>query len=223
MRIKTPFKLDENMQRIDDTPAHVAIREAMVNAIIHADYGGRMGIVVTLWRDHYEFRNPGLMRMTTAKAFKGANSDCRNRTLQKFFQFLGHSEKAGSGFQRIFMGTDEQHWARPTISEDFELDQTYLTVPCVDLSAVDHTAPGMKTGMKDTESTLKSTLKSTLNKTDARIVELLLDNASVTISDLVADLKLTREAINKAIKRLKDAEVIRRVGPDRGGYWEVVK
>ena len=57
-----------------------------------------------------------------------------NKTLQKMFQFLGYSEKAGSGFPKIFMGTDEQHWERPTLREDFQLDQTYLNMPTVDLS-----------------------------------------------------------------------------------------
>ena len=133
--IKVPFKLDANMQRIDETAAHTAIREAMVNTLVHADYGGRMGIVICRWYDRIEFRNAGLLRMSREKAVQGWNSDCRNKGLQKMFQFLGYSEKAGSGFPKIFMGTDEQHWARPTLREDFELDQTYLNMPTVDLSS----------------------------------------------------------------------------------------
>ncbi len=35
--LKKPFVLDKNMQRVDDTPVHKAIREAFVNMIIHAD------------------------------------------------------------------------------------------------------------------------------------------------------------------------------------------
>ncbi len=82
------------------------------------------GLPGSLWESYSAFCNTD-----------GGISDCRNKELQKMFQFLGYSEKAGSGFPKIFMGTDEQHWARPTIREDFELDQTYLNMPTVDLSS----------------------------------------------------------------------------------------
>ena len=36
-------------------------------------------------------------------------------------------------------------------------------------------------------------------------------------------LGITRDGVNKAIRRLKIAGVIRRVGPDKGGHWEIVK
>ena len=214
--IKVPFKLDANMQRIDETAAHVAIRESLVNTFVHADYSGRMGIVVCKWQDRIEFRNPGTLRMPIADAYKGWKSDCRNKSLQKMFQFLGYSEKAGSGFPKIFMGTDEQHWSRPFLREDFEFEQTTLTMPTVDQLDLASQSGG-------DEKYPKSTLKSTLNKTDARIAEVMSENSSVTIPDLVADTKLTREAIKKALKRMKDAGVIRRVGPKNGGHWEVIK
>ena len=81
-----------------------------------------------------------------------------------------------------------------------------------------------KIGLDDAKSTLKnkeSTLKSTLNPTDARIVELISGNPSVTIPDLGNSLGLSREGVRKALKRLKEANVICRVGPDKGGHWEV--
>ena len=80
-----------------------------------------------------------------------------------------------------------------------------------------------KSTLKNKESTLKSTLKSTLNPTDARIVELISGNPSVTISDLENSLGLSREGVRKALKRLKKANVICRVGPDKGGHWEVCR
>ena len=42
------------------------------------------------------------------------------------------------------------------------------------------------------------------------------------IADLAAALQLSVKAVEKNIKQLKDAGLLRRVGPDRGGHWEVV-
>ena len=46
--IKVPFKL-EGTDRIDDTPLHKALREALANALIHADYYDRRGLVIQKW------------------------------------------------------------------------------------------------------------------------------------------------------------------------------
>ena len=164
----------------------------------------------------------------------------RNKGLQKMFQFLGYSEKAGSGFPKIFMGTDEQHWARPFLQEDFKFEQTTLTMPTVDLSEDSPTAnigaesdqnptktrpittPEVSSTLKSTQKTAGITLKSTQKTTDSTLKEIVEKDPSVTIESLATLLGITRDGVNKAIRRLKTAGAIRRVGPDKGGHWEIV-
>ena len=43
--IKVPFKLD-GIYRVDDTPVHKALREALANCLVNADYYGRRGLVI---------------------------------------------------------------------------------------------------------------------------------------------------------------------------------
>ena len=76
-----------------------------------------------------------------------------------------------------------------------------------------------KGGLK---SGLKSSLKSGLNKTDVIIVDGIESNAKSTIPDLMDLTGLSRNGVKKALDRLKSAGIIRRVGPDKGGHWEVV-
>lgn len=172
------------------------------------DCDERMGIVICRWHDRIEFRNPGTLRMPVEDAYKGWKSDCRNKGLQKMFQFLGYSEKAGSGFPKIFMGTDEQHWARPFLQEDFKFEQTTLTMPTVDLTEND-TSPegGVKGGVKTT--------------TD-RILAMIESDPSVTYQKLAREIGVTENAITKHIKHLTVEKLIRRVGPKKGGHWEIV-
>lgn len=58
--LKVPFQL-QSETRIDDTPVHRALREALTNALIHADYTGRISILVVKRPDLFGFRNPGLI------------------------------------------------------------------------------------------------------------------------------------------------------------------
>lgn len=72
------------------------------------------------------------------------------------------------------------------------------------------------------ESTLKSTLKDTLKGTQKTIVEIIISNPNVTIPEVARQLDLNPRGIAKHFKVLQDKGVIRRVGPDKGGHWEVI-
>jgi hypothetical protein len=123
--LKVPFRL-VGEQRIDDTAVHRALREALVNALIHADYSGRVSVLIVKRPDLFGFRNPGLMRLPIEEAIRGGISDCRNRIIQKMFQLAGLGEQAGSGIPRIFKDWTGQHWRAPSIEERREPDQTLL-------------------------------------------------------------------------------------------------
>ncbi len=123
--LKVPFKL-EGDQRMDDTPVHEALREALVNTLIHADYSGRLSILIVKRPDMFGFRNPGTMRVPIDIALQGGESDCRNRNLQKMFQLVGLGEQAGSGLPKIYRNWERQSWRKPLLYEKFDRDQTLL-------------------------------------------------------------------------------------------------
>ena len=68
----------------------------------------------------------------------------------------------------------------------------------------------------------KSSLKSSL-KSSQKILELISVSPSITISEIADRLGMTTRGVDKNIKRLKEQGIIRRVGPDKGGHWEVVE
>jgi predicted HTH transcriptional regulator len=123
--LKVPFQLQEG-QRIEDTPVHEALREALVNTLIHADFSGRVSILVVKRPDMFGFRNPGLMRVPLALAVQGGSSDCRNRRLQTLFQLVGYGDHAGSGIPKIYRNWTGQHWRRPLLYELPEPEQTLM-------------------------------------------------------------------------------------------------
>jgi len=123
--LKVPFQLQAG-QRIDDTPVHEALREALVNTLIHADFSGRVSVLVVKRPDMFGFRNPGLMRIPPEQAVIGGDSDCRNRRLQTMFQLVGYGDHAGSGLPKIYRNWAGQHWRRPVLYELREPEQTLI-------------------------------------------------------------------------------------------------
>jgi len=123
--LKVPFQLQDG-QRVDDTPVHEALREALANTLIHADYSGRVSVLVVKRPDMFGFRNPGRMRIAPELAVLGGNSDCRNRHLQTMFQLVGYGDHAGSGLPKIYSNWAGQHWRRPVLHELPEPEQTLM-------------------------------------------------------------------------------------------------
>lgn len=123
--LKIQFQLKDG-QRIEDTPVHEALREALVNTLIHADFSGRASVLVVKRPDMFGFRNPGLMRISPEMAIQGGNSDCRNRRLQTMFQLVGYGDHAGSGIPKIYSNWANRHWRRPVLYEVREPEQTLM-------------------------------------------------------------------------------------------------
>ncbi|WP_229333264.1 RNA-binding domain-containing protein [Grimontia hollisae] len=114
--LKVPFELQEGI-RLDESKAHEAIREALVNTLVHADYTGRSSILIVKRPDLFGFRNPGLMRIPPEIAVKGGESDCRNRRMHQMFLMIGAGERAGSGIPKIYSGWEAAKWRTPKLYE----------------------------------------------------------------------------------------------------------
>lgn len=131
--LKVPFVLEKGVRK-DETPVHVALREALANVLVHADYSDRASVLVMKWPDRFGFRNPGLMRIPPEVAIHGGEHDCRNRTLHKMFRLVGVGEQAGSGLPKIYRSWASQHWRAPSLAERCEpYNQTLLELRMVDL------------------------------------------------------------------------------------------
>jgi ATP-dependent DNA helicase RecG len=130
--LKVPFALKDG-QRQDDTPVHEALREALVNTLVHADYTGRVSVLVVKRPDMFGFRNPGGLRLPIEQVIRGGESDCRNRILHQMFLLVGLGERGGSGMPRIYGGWKSQHWRPPALTEKDEPEQTLLMLQMADL------------------------------------------------------------------------------------------
>lgn len=130
--LKVSFQLVDG-QRIDDSPAHEAIREALVNTLAHADFTSDSSLLIEKHPDFIGFRNPGLMRIAIKDAIAGGDSVCRNPAIHQMFLNIGLSEKAGSGVPKIYSNCKAQKWQTPNFYEKDDPEQTLLELRMVNL------------------------------------------------------------------------------------------
>ncbi|MBP6118482.1 MAG: putative DNA binding domain-containing protein [Giesbergeria sp.] len=131
--LKMPFQLDRELYRKDDSAVHEALREAVVNALVHADHRGQGGVVIERYPDRIELSNPGSLLVSRVQLLQGGVSECRNKSLQLMFQLMGGGDKAGSGMDKIRAGWRAQHWRSPRLEESLQPDRVKLVLPMVSL------------------------------------------------------------------------------------------
>jgi predicted HTH transcriptional regulator len=124
-----PFVTD-GLNRIDETPLHLALREVLLNQLAHADHYGRQGIVIVKGRDEITLSNPGDIRIGLDVALEGGVSDPRNETIMKMFSLVGIGERAGSGIPDFTNTWKTYEGEEPQYVITHSPDRTRLVIPC---------------------------------------------------------------------------------------------
>ena len=124
--LPVPFELGPGMTRIDDTPQHKAVREALTNMLVHADYYGRAGLVALRTSEGIELANPGTLRLPLDVIEGGGVSDPRNLTMLTMFNLIGTGDKAGSGFDVLRRSAEWAGVDAPTLTESLDPDRVTL-------------------------------------------------------------------------------------------------
>ena len=130
--IKRPFSL-KGMERNDDSLLHKAIREALTNLIIHADYMLTGVLQVEKYDNRFVFSNPGSLKIPVVDIYEGGHSKARNPHIQAILRMIGFGENIGSGFPTILEACKKENWRRPLLEERPDLHLVELTLSMVSL------------------------------------------------------------------------------------------
>lgn len=138
-----------------DYPAYSirALQEAVVNAVVHRDYAAPSQIIIRVFPNRIEFRNPGTPHngLTVADLYKGSLPQRRNDTIVGFFRYYkspitggAYMESRGEGFMNIVRESQQISGRRPAL--EIVGDTTQLTIyagnPEVELEgSLSHNAP----------------------------------------------------------------------------------
>lgn len=201
--LKVPFKL-EGIRRVDDTPVHKAVREALVNCLTNADFYIPRGVVIKKNPESLVIENPGSIRTGKYQMLRGGVSDCRNKALMKMFNLLDFGERAGSGVPNILQTWDAQGWKVPEIEEQYGPDRTRLTLALTDL------------GGQNVRQNVRQDVPQ--ESMDTKIEYLIRTNPDITLKMIAEYLKVSERTIRRHIK---DMDHINYVGSGYSGHWEI--
>ena len=207
--IKVPFRL-ENGERIDETPVHTALREALANCLINADYYGTRGLVVIRTKNGITLSNPGNFRIAVEDAKSGGVSDPRNTALMKMFNLINVGERAGSGIPSIYSVWKKQGWAEPVLREEYTPDR-------ITLSLVFEKA-AIKTS--DKKAAIKTSGKITAMHKEA-IINHLTKNVSATSVELADILNLKPARVREILAELIADGYVAAIGQNRNRTYQL--
>jgi predicted HTH transcriptional regulator len=106
-----------------------AMKEAVMNAILHADYFAPGGLTIRRTDDTLQVENPGLLRVNPNQVRDGGSADPRNRTLTNLFSLVKLATGQGLGLKGIYKTWANRGWNAPTLSEAFQAGITSLSLP----------------------------------------------------------------------------------------------
>lgn len=190
--IKHPFNL-QGMARNDDTAIHKAIREAVVNMLIHSDYQ-ITGVLSIVKEDKgYCFSNPGSLKLPIRAIYEGGHSVARNPRIQNMLRMIGYGDNIGSGFPTILSAWGDENWRKPDLSQDEELHQVTLKlwmISTMPKECTDHLKKlfgRVYTHLSQNEQLILGTAYLEGSVTNSRL-QALLDLHSTDVGHLLSDL-----------------------------------
>jgi len=62
-----------------------------------------------------------------------------------------------------------------------------------------------------------------LGENEIKIIELMRENKYITTKELSEHIKISTTAVDNNISKLKKKGLLRRIGPAKGGHWEIIK
>ena len=183
----------------------MAIREAVINSIVHNDFTREMPPKFEIFADRFEITSAGtLPEGLSEEDFFDGVSIPRNRELMRVYRDLELVEQLGSGVPRIL-----ESYGR----ECFRFMDNFIrmTFPTSE-EVIPHS--GLADGLADG-------LAYGLVESQRKIVELVKTNPKISKKEMSKSIGISTTAIDKHIHRLRDKNILKRVGSNRSGYWEL--
>jgi len=200
----------------------IALREAVINAIVHNDYSREIPPKFEIFPDRLEITSAGGLPegMSEEEFFEGYSIP-RNKEIMRIFKDLDMVEHLGSGVPRIL-----QSYPKSCFIFTDNFLRMSLPVP----KGVDITPPrqGKIINIEDSGAiggAIGGVIGGVINDLTNRqkeILNLIIDNNKISYKAIAGKLSINESAVTKHMNTLKEKGIIKRIGKTRG-YWVVTK
>jgi ATP-dependent DNA helicase RecG len=227
--LPSPFYL-EGTSRIDIR--NIIFREIAVNLLVHREYTNHYPAKLVIERNRI-FTENGNKPYIHGNINPAENSPYpKNPTLARFFKEIGLADELGSGVRKITQYAEAYAGSQPILSDSDIFKLTWQTNLFEDVKPLDENTAAEndeeqksseKSSEKNEKGSEKSSEKTVRNNTRAKILNLLQNDPYASATQLSETLGMTSRAVEKHLSQMREENIIRRVGPDKGGRWEVMK
>lgn len=199
---KTFTKIEYPERREIKMYDYIAVREAVVNAIVHNDWSNEYSPKFEMFSDRLVISsNGGIQDSTTKEEFLEGFSLPKNKELMKVFNDLDLVEQMGTGIIRILESYSK---------ESFEFFPNFIRV----------TFPFNENTLLLKKKKIKN---DNLTETQNNIINLMLDSPTINQETLARLLDVNIRTIQRNIKVLIEIGIIERIGATKKGEWIVKK
>lgn len=182
-----------------------SLREAILNAICHAEYFAPSNIKVEFFPDKVKITNPGnIYNNGTIEDIKRGIQSFRNPSLVILLNKLGYIENYGTGIQRIIEGYQDTEY-----QAEFYVSNSYFMITLHSLNPIEpHDA------QNDAQNDAQKISIHDL------IANLIIDNPRMTRKQMAEKIGVSKATIERTLSQAND---IKFVGPSKKGHWEIIE
>jgi ATP-dependent DNA helicase RecG len=198
------------------------LEELLVNAIFHKSYREAEPVEIRIYLDRILILNyPGPAKwidMGKLSAGKIVARKYRNRRIGEFLKEIDLSEKQSTGITKVLRLLERN--GSPPLEYETDADRNYLI-------ATIRVREGFEEIVKQNfdSGTVNGTINGTINGTVNRetILQMLSEEPNITYDGLSERLSLPRRTIAREMKAMREQSLIKRIGSNKNGYWEIIK
>ena len=184
-----------------------AVKEAVINAIVHNDYSYGGSPIVEIYSDRLEITSSGGLPIELSeKDFLNGVVYRRNKELIKIFKDVDLIENVGSGVLRILKSYDKTC---------FKFMDNYLRV------SFKYRENPFEYEKETTQETTQENFV-TLNETQQNIIKSIKNNPSITQKEIAKQLNITRDGVKYNMDILRKLNIIKREGSTKNGFWKIL-
>jgi ATP-dependent DNA helicase RecG len=215
-----PIPISTLQEKTQKNYPNWAIRELMMNAVMHRDYESNAPIKFYQFDDRVEISNAGgLFGKARPENFPNEN-DYRNPTIAEAMKTLGYVNRFNRGISRV----QEELKINGNYQAVFEYDKpgafgVNVKDAIFDFETREETSKEMENTSKETESTGKETDEKTNREI---ILKLIKEDNTLTAIALATKIGITAKGVRYHLEKLKKEGIIKHEGSTKSGKWVIL-
>ena len=218
--MQRPIPLSTLREKSQKNYPNWAIRELMMNAVMHRGYESNAPIKFYQFDNRIEISNAGgLYGKARPENFPDEN-DYRNPTLAEAMKVLGYVNRFNRGIARVKEELNEN--GNPeAIFEIHKIGAFGVTIYNAFTESNEDIKSNQELGADDWVK-IESRLGEKLGENQIQILKLMHQNSKISIVEISTKLELSTTAIENNIKKLREKNILEHVGPAKGGQWRII-